>query len=128
MRSAWLAICAVLVAILASTPAIADTPAWQTLPSPAPLPAFDVEGRVAHDGARIWFATFGAGPPVLLLHGGDASSDYWGGQVPALLASGRRVVVIDSRGIDTQAPWPKYQHDPRNTGNSATPLTDFACP
>ena len=78
--------------------ALADTPAWQTLPPPAPLPPFELEGRVAHDGARIWFATFGAGPPVILLHGGDASSDYWGDQVPALLADGRRVIVIDSRG------------------------------
>jgi hypothetical protein len=37
-------------------------------------------------------------------------------------------IVVDSRGIDTTAPWPKYQHDPRNSGNSATPLTEFACP
>jgi pimeloyl-ACP methyl ester carboxylesterase len=35
---------------------------------------------------------------VILLHGDDASSDYWGDQVPALLADGRRVIVIDSRG------------------------------
>jgi pimeloyl-ACP methyl ester carboxylesterase len=72
--------------------------AWRTLPQPAPLPSPVLEGRVAHDGARIWFATYGGGPPVILLHGGDASSDYWGGQVPALLAAGRRVIVIDSRG------------------------------
>ena len=36
--------------------------------------------------------------------------------------------VVDSRGIDTTAPWPKYQHDPRNTGNAQTPLSQFACP
>ncbi|WNG50965.1 PQQ-like beta-propeller repeat protein [Archangium minus] len=30
--------------------------------------------------------------------------------------------VVDSRGLDTSAPWPKYQHDPRNTGNPDTPL------
>src|SRR5579872_2420826 len=76
----------------------AETSPWETLPPPAPLPPFELEGRVAHDGARIWFATFGAGPAVILLHGGDASSDYWGDQVPALLAAGRRVIVIDSRG------------------------------
>jgi pimeloyl-ACP methyl ester carboxylesterase len=98
MRRAWLAIAAFVLTMLASAPAQADAPPWQTLPPPAPLPPFDLEGRVAHDGARIWFATFGTGPPVILLHGGDASSDYWGGQVPALLASGRRVIVIDSRG------------------------------
>ncbi|HEY1752431.1 MAG TPA: alpha/beta hydrolase [Caulobacteraceae bacterium] len=69
-----------------------------TLPAPPPLPPADVEGRVAHDGAQIWFATFGQGPPVILLHGGLASSDIWGGQLPALLAAGYRVVAIDSRG------------------------------
>jgi hypothetical protein len=36
--------------------------------------------------------------------------------------------VVDSRGIDTTAPWPKYQHDPRNTGNADTPLSEFTCP
>jgi outer membrane protein assembly factor BamB len=34
--------------------------------------------------------------------------------------------VVDSRGLDTSAPWPKYQHDSRNTGNPATPIT--SCP
>lgn len=34
--------------------------------------------------------------------------------------------VVDSRGLDTSAPWPKYQHDARNTGNPATPIT--SCP
>jgi hypothetical protein len=37
-------------------------------------------------------------------------------------------IVVDSHGIDTSAPWPKYQHDPRNTGNADTPLSDFTCP
>ena len=36
--------------------------------------------------------------------------------------------ITDSRGIDTSAPWPKYQHDPRNTGNSSTSLAEFNCP
>ena len=49
------------------------------------------------NGIRIWYATFGRGKPVLLLHGGLANSNYWGNQVPAL-AKGYRVVVMDSRG------------------------------
>ncbi|HEX8441698.1 hypothetical protein [Archangium sp.] len=34
--------------------------------------------------------------------------------------------VVDSRGLDPNAPWPKFQHDARNTGNPATPIT--SCP
>lgn len=33
---------------------------------------------------------------------------------------------VDSPGLDTTAPWPKYQHDVRNTGNPDTTIT--ACP
>ena len=102
-----LAIAALFLTMATASAALADTPTWQTVPPPAPLPPFAVEGRVAHDGARIWFATFGAGPPVILLHGGDASSDYWGDQVPALLADGRRVIVIDSRGHGRSTPGPQ---------------------
>jgi pimeloyl-ACP methyl ester carboxylesterase len=62
------------------------------------LPAADVEGHVEHDGARIGYATYGAGAPVVLLHGGLGHSGNWGHQVPALVASGHRVVLVDSRG------------------------------
>jgi hypothetical protein len=34
--------------------------------------------------------------------------------------------VVDSRGLDSSAPWPKFQHDARNTGNPATPIS--SCP
>ncbi|SEL26349.1 Outer membrane protein assembly factor BamB, contains PQQ-like beta-propeller repeat [Stigmatella aurantiaca] len=34
--------------------------------------------------------------------------------------------IVDSPGLDPDAPWPKYQHDARNTGNPATPIT--RCP
>lgn len=63
-----------------------------------PLPAPDREDRVEHHGALIWYASFGSGPPVILLHGGLGHSGNWGYQVPALVAAGHRVVTIDSRG------------------------------
>jgi pimeloyl-ACP methyl ester carboxylesterase len=63
-----------------------------------PLPVATDQGFVAHDGARIWYATFGAGPAVMLLHGGLGNGGNWGYQVPALVGSGRQVVVVDSRG------------------------------
>jgi pimeloyl-ACP methyl ester carboxylesterase len=63
-----------------------------------PLPASTAEGFVANDGVRIWFAVHGAGPAVILLHGGLGNAGNWGYQVPALVRFGRTVVVIDSRG------------------------------
>ena len=65
---------------------------------PPPLPAAADGGYVDHDGARIWYASYGAGSPVVLLHGGLGHSGNWGYQVPDLVAAGHRVVVIDSRG------------------------------
>jgi pimeloyl-ACP methyl ester carboxylesterase len=64
----------------------------------APLPAATDQGHLENDGARIWYATYGAGPPVILLHGGLGHGGNWGYQVPALVAAGRRVILIDSRG------------------------------
>jgi pimeloyl-ACP methyl ester carboxylesterase len=64
----------------------------------APLPAASDQGYVDHDGARIWYATYGSGSPVILLHGGLGHSGNWGYQVPTLVGSGHRAVLIDSRG------------------------------
>jgi pimeloyl-ACP methyl ester carboxylesterase len=63
-----------------------------------PLPDTNERGYVENDGARIWYATFGSGASVILLHGGLGHSGNWGYQVPALVRSGYRAVVIDSRG------------------------------
>lgn len=63
-----------------------------------PLPDTHDQGYLDHDGARVWYATYGSGLPVILLHGGLGNSGNWGYQVPALLRSGYRTVVIDSRG------------------------------
>lgn len=64
----------------------------------APLPIATTQGFVDHDGARIWYATYGSGSPVILLHGGLGNSGNWGYQVPALVNFGHRAVLIDSRG------------------------------
>ncbi|HKY55448.1 MAG TPA: alpha/beta hydrolase [Anaerolineales bacterium] len=64
----------------------------------APLPDASDEGYVEHDGARIWYAVYGTGSPVILLHGGLGHSGNWGYQVPALVGSGYRAMLIDSRG------------------------------
>lgn len=63
-----------------------------------PLPPSSEQGYLENDGAQIWYATYGSGYPVVLLHGGLGNSGNWGYQVPALTQSGYRTVVIDSRG------------------------------
>lgn len=62
------------------------------------LPATTAEGYVERDGARIWHASYGDGPPVLLLHGGLGHSGNWGYQIPALVAADYRVIALDTRG------------------------------
>lgn len=48
-------------------------------------------------GVRTSFVEHGAGDPVVLLHGGGASGDSWGAQVP-VLAERYRVFVPERRG------------------------------
>src|ERR1700678_342655 len=64
----------------------------------ASLPVTNDLGYIEHEGARIWYATYGLGSPVILLHGGLGHSGNWGYQVPALLKNHFRAVLIDSRG------------------------------
>ena len=90
---------ATLVAASGLSPTSAKaTPPWSTLPRPAALPPGAATGYVEHDGARIYYAAYGAGAPVVLLHGGLANGRYWGDQAPVLVRHGYRVVLIDSRG------------------------------
>ena len=63
-----------------------------------PLPDTNASGYVEHDAAQIWYAAYGSGSPVILLHGGLGHSGNWGYQVPALVSRGYRAIVIDSRG------------------------------
>jgi pimeloyl-ACP methyl ester carboxylesterase len=62
------------------------------------LPPGGVESTVENDGARLWFASYGDGPSVILLHGGMGHSGNFGKQVAAIAAAGYRVVAVDSRG------------------------------
>ena len=64
----------------------------------APLPVTEDQGYIENEGARIWYAAYGSGSPVILLHGGLGHSGNWGYQVPALINKGYRAIVIDSRG------------------------------
>jgi pimeloyl-ACP methyl ester carboxylesterase len=77
--------------------AVRAEPQWLTLPPTPSLPMPEQSGYAPLNGIKIWYAVFGRGAPVILLHGGLANADYWGKQVP-VLAKRYRVVVMDSRG------------------------------
>ena len=62
------------------------------------LPSTVDQGYIEHDSARIWYASYGSGSPVILLHGGLGHSGNWGYQIPVLINNGYRAIVIDSRG------------------------------
>jgi pimeloyl-ACP methyl ester carboxylesterase len=91
-----LGIAAALVLLLAAAGAQVE-PQWLTLPPTPDLPKAAQSGYAPLNGVRIWYATFGRGEPVVLLHGGLANAEYWGNQVRALQER-YRVVVMDSRG------------------------------
>ncbi|PXA88375.1 alpha/beta hydrolase [Nostoc sp. 3335mG] len=53
---------------------------------------------IDRDGVKVWFASFGTGPAVMLLHGGMGNANQFGHQIGPLVDAGFRVLVMDSRG------------------------------
>jgi pimeloyl-ACP methyl ester carboxylesterase len=97
MRRLAFAAAVILLSLAGFAAAARAEPQWLTLPPTPSLPAPLKSGYAPVNGIKIWYAVFGHGPPVILLHGGLANADYWGELVPALAAH-YRVVVMDSRG------------------------------
>ncbi len=89
---------ALLLSLILLCPvAAAAAERWETLPpTPAPV-ASEITGTAEVNGIKLFYATIGDGPPVVLVHGGLANSDYWGNQIAAL-APHHKVIVMDSRG------------------------------
>jgi pimeloyl-ACP methyl ester carboxylesterase len=79
-----------------ATVALAQT--WKSLPDPGPMPKPAASGYVAVGDVRLYYATYGAGPPLLLIHNGLGSADDWAQIVPRLTKR-YRVVVADTRGF-----------------------------
>ena len=59
-RGYWAFIAAMVIGLSAVGPtAVRAAERWESFSRPSALPAPAMVGRVAHDGALIWFATFG---------------------------------------------------------------------
>ncbi|MER8462566.1 alpha/beta hydrolase [Mesorhizobium sp. M1396] len=88
---------AIVILFAAPTTFAAAEERWQTLPEPAAMPEPDQSGYAPVNGIQMYYAVFGAGDPVLLIHGGFGHADIWASQV-ATLSKTHKVIVADSRG------------------------------
>lgn len=96
MRALWTAFTLAFLILLPAGSSLAEE-RWQTLPEPAAMPKPTESGYAKVNGIDMYYAVFGAGDPVLLIHGGLGNADIWASQV-AELSKTHKVIVADSRG------------------------------
>ena len=72
-------------------------PIWNTLGHLNPMPEPQTSGTLQVGGAEIYYAVYGTGDPLVLLHGGLGNTQSWANQIPDF-SKNYRVVTIDSRG------------------------------
>lgn len=68
-----------------------------TVPDTPAMPTLVTTGLADVNGIKMYYATYGAGDPVLFVHGGLGHSDIWANQVADLMKD-HLVIVADSRG------------------------------
>ena len=61
------------------------------------MPAAEESGMAEVNGIKLYYAVYGSGEPLLMLHGGLGHSDVWGAQIP-VFAEKYKVIAVDSRG------------------------------
>ncbi len=70
---------------------------WAGLPPFPPMPQPKASGMADVNDIKMYYAEYGAGDPILFIHGGLGNADVWGAQV-ADFAKDHLVIVADSRG------------------------------
>jgi pimeloyl-ACP methyl ester carboxylesterase len=70
---------------------------WMTIPEPPAMPQASESGYAPVNGIQMYYAVYGAGDPILLIHGGLGHADIWANQVIELSKT-HKVIVGDSRG------------------------------
>ncbi len=69
-------------------------------------------GTEANHPVELHYEDYGAGKPVVLIHGWPLSGRSWEAQVPALIVAGYRVIAYDRRGFGwSSQPWLGYDYD-----------------
>jgi pimeloyl-ACP methyl ester carboxylesterase len=89
---------ALAVLLFVAAPALAAAEErWLTLPKPPAMPAPAETGYAPVNGIEMYYAVFGQGDPILLIHGGLGHADIWANQT-AEMSKTHKVIVADSRG------------------------------
>lgn len=76
---------------------VAPAAPWKSLRDTTPLPFTNETGHVEVGDAELYYAVYGKGRPVVLLHPGLGNADYWANQVGPL-SQHYQVIVVDLRG------------------------------
>ncbi len=64
------------------------------------------------DGTQLYVKQWGAGRPVILLHGWPLSADSWDDHAMAIAEAGYRAISYDRRGFGRSSqPWTGYDYD-----------------
>lgn len=64
------------------------------------------------DNTKLYIKDWGAGRPVILLHGWPLSADSWDDQAVAIADAGFRAIAYDRRGFGrSDQPWSGYDYD-----------------
>src|SRR5690349_17603025 len=96
MRIVSILLAAVFAAVMATGSALAAE-RWASLPKPPAMPVSVLAGYAPVNGIHMYYAVYGKGAPVLLIHGGLGHADIWANQVRDL-EKDHMVIVADSRG------------------------------
>lgn len=84
------------LALILVAPVLAND-RWMTIPEPPAMPKASDSGMAPVNGIEMYYAVYGEGEPVLLIHGGLGHADIWASQVAELMKT-HKVIVADSRG------------------------------
>src|SRR3954470_21223139 len=95
MRRFTVTLALAIVVLLSLAPSSLQTRAQEATPALIP----NAPGAtLALNGADFYYEVYGAGDPVVFVHGGGGSGRNFVNQIPAFVDAGYQVIVIDSRG------------------------------
>jgi pimeloyl-ACP methyl ester carboxylesterase len=113
------------LAASAATGLVLGTVAQAQVAGPPGVPAMpepSTSGYATVDGVEVYYAVYGEGDPLVLLHGGFGLIEMFGPNVAAL-AAGRQVIGIDLRGHG-RTPLPEEQMTFADLANDVAGVLD----